>query len=264
MDGFEERTELVTPELAARWLQERNHRNRHLSATKVSSYAGDMQAGRWFRTHQNSIAFYADGNLADGQHRLAAIVKSGVSLEMRVVDGLDERAVYGIDAHRMRSTDDQIKLAGNAPWVGKTEVAIARMLMAGASNVSSGKRTAAFSPQQIVAWLEDNKEPVMFAAGLALGSFGSAPVRAAFVTAWYHVPEETLAEFAEVLASGVSMTKAGRTVIALRERFLKETLSHAQGARNVALKLTMRAIEAFARNEVLTKMQVPKSYPYSF
>jgi hypothetical protein len=67
----------VTPEYAAALLQ-RNANNRNLRSTVVDHYAEQMKRNEWKATHQ-AIAVGADGNVIDGQHRLSAIVKSGLS-----------------------------------------------------------------------------------------------------------------------------------------------------------------------------------------
>ncbi len=42
-----------------------------------------MREGHWDTTHQG-IAIASDGTLVDGQHRLLAIVESGVTVRMNV------------------------------------------------------------------------------------------------------------------------------------------------------------------------------------
>ena len=51
--------------------------NRKRRKTYVDTLAADMREGRWVDTHE-PIAMSVDGNLIDGQHRLAAVVLSGV------------------------------------------------------------------------------------------------------------------------------------------------------------------------------------------
>lgn len=80
---------LVTPELAAEWL-EKNKSNRTLRRHAVDHYARQMRLGHWTLTHQG-ICLDACGNLVDGQHRLAAVVQSQSSVEM-LVTILDETA----------------------------------------------------------------------------------------------------------------------------------------------------------------------------
>lgn len=68
---------LITPEVATSLLKN-NAGNRNLRSTVVDHYADQMKRGEWKPTHQ-AIAIGAGGNIIDGQHRLSAIVKSGLA-----------------------------------------------------------------------------------------------------------------------------------------------------------------------------------------
>jgi hypothetical protein len=101
---------LIDPETATRWLVH-NEVNRHLRVAQVTKYASDMAAGRWHLTG-SPIQFAVDGRLLDGQHRLAAIVKSGVTLPMFVVRGLASTAQSYMDTGAKRTVADQLSIAG--------------------------------------------------------------------------------------------------------------------------------------------------------
>jgi hypothetical protein len=72
----------ITPEIAKNWMAN-NKNNRSLSSGVAEKYARDMLAGNWTLTHQG-IAFYEDMTVADGQHRLNAIILSGVTIKLSV------------------------------------------------------------------------------------------------------------------------------------------------------------------------------------
>ena len=67
---------LITPEIAADMLT-RNIGNRPLRPKVWRSYASDMKSGNWRKTHE-AIAVSVSGRLLNGQHRLTAVVHSGV------------------------------------------------------------------------------------------------------------------------------------------------------------------------------------------
>jgi hypothetical protein len=252
----------VTPELAKLWLSDRNNRNRNIRESKVSAYADDMAKGRWLETHQNCIAFYEDGNLADGQHRLSAIVQSGASIEMRVFFGLERKVSLAIDGHGQRNAEDQIRIAGVANWISKDEIAVCRMILQ-LTPSKSVKRV--ISPQFIVDFLNDHKARVQFAVGhLPTKTRGliTAPVRAAVALAYSHVDRGDLETFCSVLCGEMPSEPRARTVITLRERFLRENMTHSAAARALGCKLTMRAIQAFCAGEVLTKLYEPRGMIY--
>jgi len=107
------RLEEITPELALEYLKH-NTGNRAIRQKAVDEYAQEMISNRWVATHQG-IAFYDDGELADGQHRLLAIVESGCTVQMMVTRGIPRKVAESglvsgdmIDMGRTRSTADQL------------------------------------------------------------------------------------------------------------------------------------------------------------
>ena len=86
---------LVTPETAAEMLKH-NTGNRILRPAAIATMAAQMRAGQWTTTHQG-IAFDADGNLLDGQHRLHAIVKAGAPILLAVSRGVPSAAFKVMD-----------------------------------------------------------------------------------------------------------------------------------------------------------------------
>lgn len=102
----------VSPELAAKWLT-RNTSNRPLSKNTVQQLAGQIQRGEWQLTHQG-IAFDEDDILIDGQHRLAAIVKAGITVPLTVTHGVPRTAFTVMDTGRKRTGRDALALAGEA------------------------------------------------------------------------------------------------------------------------------------------------------
>lgn len=98
----------VTPDIAREWLK-RNHHNRAVVKTVVERYARDMAAGEWKITHQG-IAFAPDGSLLDGQHRLMAIVASGVTIISNVTQGVSEEAFIAMDGGKSRTLADRLVL----------------------------------------------------------------------------------------------------------------------------------------------------------
>lgn len=87
---------LVSPQIAASWLQFNRPENRRMSQRQVTMLAATMLAGEYLLTHQ-PIAFDAFGRLIDGQHRLAAVVQSGVSVQMWVIIGADPETFGVVD-----------------------------------------------------------------------------------------------------------------------------------------------------------------------
>lgn len=100
----------VDPATAARWLQN-NVSNRTLAKSRVNALARDMAAGNWRLTGE-AIKFAPDGTLLDGQHRLSAIVKSGVAITMLVIRNIPTDAQPVMDTGRARTASDALQIAG--------------------------------------------------------------------------------------------------------------------------------------------------------
>jgi hypothetical protein len=100
--------EWVTPETAKAWL-DRNKMNRNESVTEVARYAGEMSSGTWFDTG-DTVKWDTDEVLADGQHRLEAIVRTGIAQNLWVARGLDPQARIAIDDGRSRKFSDDLQM----------------------------------------------------------------------------------------------------------------------------------------------------------
>ena len=106
--------EIITPEMAIKWLENNNPKNRTISEGTVQSYANDMKNGRWVITHQG-IAFNANGDLIDGQHRLWGIVIANKPVEMMVTTGMPLAEIKnGVELVTMDTIDN-----GRVRYVGQ-------------------------------------------------------------------------------------------------------------------------------------------------
>lgn len=96
---------LVTPQMASDWLSF-NKNNRPLRPKTVKYYALEMVEGRWRDDTGETIKFDPHHNLIDGQHRLAAIVKSEVSISLWVAYDVIPEAFQVIDSGLKRGATD--------------------------------------------------------------------------------------------------------------------------------------------------------------
>ena len=113
----------ITPDWAKQVLDKHNKsiidgefRQRPLNEKVVRQYASDMKAGNWALTGQG-ISFDSDGNLLDGQHRLAAIISAGMTVPMLVMWDLDPdnggvKTINLFDIGKKRNAAQQLKING--------------------------------------------------------------------------------------------------------------------------------------------------------
>lgn len=251
----------ITPSMAALWL-ERNTRNRRVNKKRVSVYAAEMARGGWLNHHQG-IAFYDDGTLADGQHRLAAIVESGVSVLMIVARGLSRESGLMIDAHQQRQGYQSIKISGLSDWIGKDEIAVIKMM----NQIQNGQGNSFnLSLMQCVDYGERHKDAISFSVtrlSPKRRGITTAPVRAALSCAFYYEDHDRLSEFCEIMISGMASKDQDRAAIMIREYLIGAIRSGTDGkARDDSCKRVMRAVKAFCCFEAIGKLYQPQHYIY--
>lgn len=77
----------VTPEVAKKLLDANTNNYRGINRKRVDMYAREMREGLWQENYE-PIHIYENGALANGQHRLTAIVESGATVPMLIVSGI--------------------------------------------------------------------------------------------------------------------------------------------------------------------------------
>jgi hypothetical protein len=100
----------ITPDLAREWVGHNTH-NRKTRQRVVLAYAADMAAGDW-AWNGEGIKFDVNGVLLDGQHRLLAIIESGVTVRMPVFRGLPPETQETMDGGVTRKFSDVLTLRG--------------------------------------------------------------------------------------------------------------------------------------------------------
>lgn len=106
---MEIREVLITPQIAAKLLRDKGP-NRGLSEATVQVYVHALKSGNFTLT-PGGISLGIDGRLRDGQHRMEAIVRSGISARFMVHTKCSESELANIDQGRSRSVADALKIA---------------------------------------------------------------------------------------------------------------------------------------------------------
>ena len=99
----------ITPELAGEMMK-KNIGNRPLNIKHVDKLVKEMKSGRW---KINGDTICLNGNrIIDGQHRLSAIIQSGITIRTLVVEGLSSDVFDTKDVGKKRSAGDTLGVAG--------------------------------------------------------------------------------------------------------------------------------------------------------
>lgn len=252
------KTELVkiTPSLAEHYLS-KNVLNRNVSQRLVEKYAHDMENGNWLLNHQG-IAFYDDNTVADGQHRLLAIVKAKKTIPMMVTLGLKKPVAITIDNGRKRSMADGIVIGGLSDWITKRHISLM-------TQIADPKRLSA---QETVEWLEGMKDSAIFAVETFASNkraLVNSVLHAAVAMAHFYNPdkEDKLRKFAEVYMQGLVTSKKELSAIKLRDEFMTNTLNGG-GYRRDKFWKAQRALQAFLDDEVINRLLKPKEPVWTY
>jgi hypothetical protein len=101
----------MTPDWAERILRQKNNMNRKIRRSKLMMYTRSIESGEWKVTNQG-IALDPEGNLLDGQHRLAAIIKARKAVRILLGTNCDPSTFGVIDIGATRTAGDMLTLSG--------------------------------------------------------------------------------------------------------------------------------------------------------
>jgi hypothetical protein len=104
-------TEVITPEHATSILENMTC-NRKVRDRHVTRLAHMMRDGEWHDDAGDPIRFGSDNQLLDGQHRLWAIVQSGIPRRMVVLRGIQTGTMAVLDTGVRRTLADYLGMQG--------------------------------------------------------------------------------------------------------------------------------------------------------
>lgn len=238
--------ELITPALAEVMLNG-NANNRRLRDTRVTRFASRIRAGLWRVTHQG-VAVGSDGLLYDGQHRLRAIIESGVPTMLLVVRGLDPTAREVIDIGEKRSAADNLSIVDGHP-IGTADAAIANALRLMLFNDGTGPRPCeAHEMRDILSRFSAGIAAVKRAMPATRKSITRAPVMAALAFAHAAAPSK-IEKMAAQIYDGHDLS-AGDPILAVRNALLSTDRKPTAAAH---FKRCLLAIDARLRGRAIAR-----------
>lgn len=233
--------ERVTP-TGARAILRGNRHNRNMRPPRVRELAGAMQRGEW-ELNGETIKIASDGTLLDGQHRLAAVIESGVAIETVVMRGLPPEAQETVDTGRRRRVADVLTIAGY-PDAHALAAALNVLHRYRTGQRIDFSRAAAPTPQQALSLLEEAPEiidSVRVARRVTKEIGGPIGVFAALHCVFHEIYPAEANEFFARLEDGVELQR-GDPIWHLRRHVLRPRVdrSYAQSPMHVTA-LTIKA-----------------------
>jgi hypothetical protein len=252
VDGAFTEKMLITPQMAAMWL-ESNENNRRVQRDRVKLYANVMARGGWHFTHQG-IAFYEDDRLADGQHRLMAIVESGASVWMNVTYGIKLPASTALDTGRPRNLTNAMHFMGLDTRHKFVPVARALFQQYLTQRGDASAHGRVIDNDVFIQFCEFARPAVEFSvAHSCTKGLSHAAVRASIAAAWFTRDRDRLIEFKEQLHSGVIVSSSDSAVARLRD-WLQTSKTVSGLARPEIWRRTCTALLAYLEYRPLAKL----------
>lgn len=246
----------VDPDLAAKWL-DYNTGNRPLKLWAIDAYARSMTAGRWNPYTMESIKFAGTQDnplrLLDGQNRLYAVIRCGMTIKMLVAFEVPENAQDVMDSGVKRSASDALVLEGKKN--GSRLAAVARLQLARELNMPIG--AGKFSNDEIQEFSRRN--PELDDAIQLLGHMSrQVPVvdRVADYCFWrfYLIAPEAAHEFFQHFSSGANL-EVDNPILVLRRRLAGDYGAVRRIKLEEQICLVIRAWNFWRKEQRIQKLQ---------
>jgi hypothetical protein len=257
--------ETITPALAAEWLRG-NTVNRRIVPNHVERLASEMIGGEW-RLTGDCIKFSGD-RLLDGQHRLQAVVQSGITIQCFVARNVDLDAFPVLDTGRTRAGADVLSAHGYRNVFLTTSVA--RMLWYFERRI--GALNGAVTNSAILNLVKRHKELSSFISDTSTYGFAKTSGVVASLY-WLWLADNAKAEdFLDQFLKGAEL-KITNPIYALRERVINDhILRSTKSGRRALVAMFFRTWEIWLSGKTQTSLRAirpageefpwPKGAPY--
>lgn len=253
------REEVVTPEAATDYL-DLNTNNRKLRPQTVDQHVAAMKRGEW-KYNGDSIRISESGVLLDGQHRLAAIEKSGIPQKYIIVEGLPDEVFTTIDVGSKRSASQMIGMTGGKNITALASASKMCILMATVGRPIHGTHHKQPTHQNIVDYavarkdLQDSTNHVV--SNKWLSRFATPSIAAFCHYQFGNADPVKRDSFFEELSTG-DISYRNSPVKVLREKLIEEKGMPNTIDRSRRIATFYRAFSAYLRGEESKLIRLPK------
>lgn len=254
----------ITPQLAKSFL-EKNTRNRKISPSRVNMYTRDMKNKMWQLTPQG-ISFYENGDLADGQHRLLAIVKSGETIQMLVTYNVPNGTTM-LDRGYGRTLSNVLDLDGFPSTIANAKVVSIVNLLFREVNSSSILQPTDMQIKEFIKLAPYTLESAIQVSGKGANHAISSKAgcnAAAFCALYEGLNKERLEKFFTVVNTGFYDTEEETAGIVLRNYLQSRSGMSGRAAAHYAFLQTTNAIHDYMMYKPRKKVYSNYSNPFYF
>ena len=255
------KTEIVTitPKMAGELLNA-NLNNRPKSMRRAKILAEIMRRGEWI-FNGDTIRVSESGVLLDGQHRLTAIVESGIPQKSILVTGLEDDSFKTIDTGKGRTGGDVLAIEGIANYNVVAAAVYLMLLWIKTGNPTHGNPDNKPTKSQILEYVRSNH--LCEYSGQRVGSKGLSKLSSKSILAFCHMvflqdDEDFCEEFFSALESGHSYESS--PIIHLRDKLIASKVSKTHRLqKHVEIALIFSAYRAFKKHLSVTRLRLPSN-----
>ena len=171
-----------------------------------------MIAGLWNEETGESIKIASDGTVLDGQQRLQAIIKSGMSLAFLIVEDLNKEVFSVLDSGIKRTPGDTFHCAGISNSTNLAAGIKRYLILKGGRIVDDNISQRGFSTKELLTIYYQRKQYWNAAANMSQvwydrcgGILSKAPLLG-FYSYFYDIDEDDAFTFMEKFANGVNLS----------------------------------------------------------
>lgn len=256
-DGVTCALEFITPERAARDLQNMVVQ-RPLRMGKVKAMARDIVAGRFQAYTYQPIAYDDSGAVMNGQHRLKAVVVSGIGVWVQVVRGVKRSRLRYFDTNMtVRTLADQLRME---PYEAKNAPAVAA-IVAVLKEFTPGWSSAQLSVDDGLRIYEAHKGLVDEAVNIF---HRASPVRPSLIGALYYMAMYKgadvgkMAKLKSVVVHHVA-TYEGDPFVAVNKHMFTQRGRSGMMERTIETKIVSYAFSRWLKDQTWQQVTMPKA-----
>lgn len=264
--GVTASVETITPEIADEFLSI-NTNNRKVNKETVDDYVAQMKKGLW-RLNGEPIIISSANVILDGQHRLLAVKKSGVTIQSLVVWGVDGGESFAtIDTGRTRTASDILSIC-KIPNANRLAAGITRyftfntgreavVFSAGGKALRNNKKSKA----EVLSFYEQHEDlckNVNAATARCYDKYALLPYPTVFAIQMYLIINKGYDEdrvFGFFYQLFLSENVENNTINILREKLLQHAMKMYVLTSQQRLTYVVKTWNAYVMGKELTKLQ---------
>lgn len=250
---------LITPEIATQFLLV-NNKNRKLRDQFVDELVRKIQAGQWQPNTLDSIGFFEDGSLANGQHRLTAIARAGVPVYAKVEHGIPMDAAICIDSGKSRTASDNIRIVTRETFYTRKLTKVVS---------TAGVNGRKYTHEDHLKIALRYKEELVFLQDMFKGYpkyLATTAIQASVLTAMFAgVDSDKLRRFVEVLGSGRANSDMETYIVEFKNRLISDYYEETGKKRRdyvYEMKRCQNVIYNFVHKNAPNRFVSPTKYRY--